>query len=123
MPTHVRITDVSPRDGLQNEAVFVPTAAKVAFVDALSRSGLREIEVSAFVSPKWLPQLSDAEAVFAAIQRTPGVIYSAVVPNTRGLERAAARLRGAADDLLRVVLQVLDHPDQRVRHHSIAHHR
>ena len=87
---NVELIEVAPRDGLQNEAVFVPTAAKVAFVDALSRSGLREIEVSAFVSPKWLPQLRDAEAVFAAIRRAPGVIYSAVVPNARGLERALA---------------------------------
>jgi len=86
----VELIEVAPRDGLQNEAVFVPTAAKVAFVDALSRSGLREIEVSAFVSPKWMPQLRDSEAVFAAIQRAPGVIYSALVPNARGLERAVA---------------------------------
>ena len=87
---NVELIEVAPRDGLQNEAAFVPTAAKVAFVDSLSRSGLREIEVSAFVSPKWLPQLSDAEAVFAAIRRAPGVIYSALVPNARGLERALA---------------------------------
>lgn len=87
---HVELIEVAPRDGLQNEAVFVPTAAKVAFVDALSRSGLREIEVSAFVSPTWLPQLRDAEAVFAAIRRSPGVIYSALVPNARGLERAVS---------------------------------
>jgi hydroxymethylglutaryl-CoA lyase len=86
----VELIEVAPRDGLQNEAVFVPTASKVAFVNAISRSGLREIEVSAFVSPKWMPQLCDAEAVFAAIQRAPGVIYSALVPNARGLERAIA---------------------------------
>jgi len=85
----IHIIEVAPRDGLQNETRFVPTATKVAFVDALSATGLREIEVSAFVSPKWLPQLRDAEQVFAAIQRRPGVVYSALVPNQRGLLRAA----------------------------------
>ena len=87
---HIRITEVGPRDGLQNESVIVPVADKVAFVDRLSRSGVAEIEVSSFVSPEWVPQLADAEAVFAGITRAPGVIYSALVPNERGLERALA---------------------------------
>ena len=84
----IRIVEVGPRDGLQNEARPVPTETKVAFVDALSACGLREIEVSSFVSPKWIPQLADADDVFAAIHRAPGVIYMALVPNEQGLDRA-----------------------------------
>ncbi len=84
----IEITEVGPRDGLQNEPGVIPTGAKVAFVDALSRTGVREIEVSSFVSPKWVPQLADAEEVFRRIQRAPDVIYSALVPNMKGLERA-----------------------------------
>lgn len=84
----VRIVEVGPRDGLQSVKTTVPTEAKVAFVNALSRSGLDEIEVSSFVSPKWVPQLSDAAEVFAAIERVPGVTYMALVPNEKGLERA-----------------------------------
>jgi len=79
---------MAARDGLQNEARPVPTGVKVAFVDALSASGLPEIEVSSFVAPRAVPQLADAEGVFAAIRRVPGVVYSALVPNERGLERA-----------------------------------
>jgi hydroxymethylglutaryl-CoA lyase len=84
----IRLVEMAARDGLQNEPVAVPTAVKVAFIDALSRSGLKEIEASAFVSPAAIPQLHDAEEVFAAIARAPGVVYSALVPNERGLERA-----------------------------------
>ena len=90
----IRIVEVGPRDGLQNEARQVPVEAKVAFVDALSMTGLREIEVSSFVSPKWVPQLADADDVFAAIHRAPGVIYMALVPNEQGLDRA---IRARAD--------------------------
>jgi len=86
----IRLVEVGPRDGLQNEEGWVPTEAKVAYVDLLSASGLREIEVSSFVSPEWVPQLADAAAVFAAIKRTPGVRYTALVPNERGLARAVA---------------------------------
>ena len=86
----VRITEVGPRDGLQNERVPVPTAAKVAFVDALSEAGFPEIEVSSFVSAARVPQLADAAEVFAAIRRRPGTVYSALVPNERGLEAALA---------------------------------
>ena len=89
MPTdRVHIVEVGPRDGLQNEARQVPTEVKVRFVDALSGCGLQEIEVSSFVSPKWIPQLADAERVFAEIRRAPGVTYMALVPNLQGLERA-----------------------------------
>lgn len=86
----VRITEVGPRDGLQNEKSVVPAAAKVAFVDLLSDAGFPEIEVSSFVSPKWVPQLGDASEVFAAIRRRPGTVYSALVPNERGMDAALA---------------------------------
>ena len=86
----MRIVEVGPRDGLQNETARVPTAAKIAFVDTLSRSGVAEIEVSAFVSPRWVPQLSDAVEVFEGITRQNGVIYSALVPNRQGLDQALA---------------------------------
>ena len=85
---NVRIVEVGPRDGLQNEKAPIPTDAKVALVDALSEAGYDEIEVSAFVSPKWVPQLADAADVFARIRRRPGVLYSALVPNEAGLDRA-----------------------------------
>jgi hydroxymethylglutaryl-CoA lyase len=86
----IRIVEVGPRDGLQNESGFVPTEVKIAFVDALSACGFAEIEVSSFVSPKWIPQLADAEQVFAGIRRAPGVTYMALVPNEAGLARAQA---------------------------------
>jgi hydroxymethylglutaryl-CoA lyase len=86
----VRIIEVAPRDGLQNEPATIPTDVKVAFVDALGPTGVSEIEVSSFVSPKWVPQLADAEEVFRRIRRAPGVVYSALVPNEKGLERAKA---------------------------------
>ena len=93
----VTVYEVGPRDGLQNEAGAVPTAAKVAFVDALSRAGLPVIEVSAFVSPKWVPQMADAADAFAAIERRPATTYSALVPNVAGLDRAhAARVTHVA---------------------------
>ena len=84
----VRIIEVGPRDGLQNEPGVMPTEHKIAFVNALSRSGVMEIEAGAFVSPKAVPQLADSDEVFRKIERMPGVIYSALVPNERGLERA-----------------------------------
>jgi len=87
---NLRITEVGPRDGLQNEKSIIATDDKVRFVDLLSECGFAEIEVSSFVSPKWVPQLGDAAEVFARINRKPGVIYSALVPNERGLEGAIA---------------------------------
>lgn len=90
LPASVTIVEVGPRDGLQNETAIIPTADKIAFIDRLSTSGLREIEVSAFVSPKWIPQLADAADVFSGITRQPDVRYSALVPNAAGLERAIA---------------------------------
>ena len=82
--------EVAPRDGLQNEAASIPTAAKIAFIDRLSLAGLPAIEVTAFVRADRVPQLADAEAVVAGITRRPGTRYSALVPNLEGLERAAA---------------------------------
>ncbi len=90
LPGTVTVMEVGPRDGLQNEAARISTDAKIAFVDRLSAAGLRHIEVSAFVSPKWIPQLDDAGEVFAGITRRPDVRYSALVPNMKGLERAQA---------------------------------
>jgi len=88
--TPIRITEVGPRDGLQNEQRPVSTADKIAFIDALSLSGVAEIEVSSFVSGKWVPQLGDAAEVFTGITRQRGVVYSALVPNIKGLEGALA---------------------------------
>jgi hydroxymethylglutaryl-CoA lyase len=90
LPMRVVIKEVGPRDGLQNEPGFVQTEAKVELVERLAAAGCRYIEVSSFVNPRWIPALSDAEAVFARIRRQPGVEYSALVPNERGLERALA---------------------------------
>jgi hydroxymethylglutaryl-CoA lyase len=87
-PRRVRVVEVGPRDGLQNEKGVIPTAAKIAFVDALAAAGLPEIEASSFVSPQWVPQLADASLVFAGIHRCAGVSYTALVPNLKGFERA-----------------------------------
>ena len=89
-PQRVTVVEVGPRDGLQNEPASIPTAEKIVFVDALSRAGLPVVEVSAFVSPKWVPQMADAAEVFAGIERKPGTRYPALVPNLAGLERAHA---------------------------------
>ena len=86
----VTIVEVGPRDGLQNEAVAVSTADKIGLINRLSSAGLPVIEVSAFVSPKWVPQMADAAAVFAGILKRPGTRYTALVPNLAGLERALA---------------------------------
>lgn len=87
LPAALAIREVAPRDGLQNEAP-IPTAAKVELLDALSRTGVRRIEAVSFVHPKAIPQMADADAVWAAAARNPDVRYSALVPNTRGAERA-----------------------------------
>jgi hydroxymethylglutaryl-CoA lyase len=90
MTKRVTVVEVGPRDGLQNEQVTISTADKIEFVNLLSATGLTVIEVSAFVSPKWIPQLADAADVFAGIVRRPGVRYTALVPNLAGLDRALA---------------------------------
>ena len=90
MNIRVQLFEVGPRDGLQNEAARVPTDAKIAFVNRLAAAGHTRIEVTAFVSPKWVPQMADAAQVCAGIERRPGVRYSALVPNLTGLTRARA---------------------------------
>ncbi|WJM93608.1 hydroxymethylglutaryl-CoA lyase [Pseudomonas brenneri] len=90
LPSHVRLVEVGPRDGLQNEAQPISVADKVRLVDALSAAGLGYIEVGSFVSPKWVPQMAGSAEVFAQIQRKPGVIYGALAPNLRGFEDALA---------------------------------
>ena len=89
-PARVTVVEVGPRDGLQNESAQVATPDKIAFVDALSAAGLPVVEVSAFVSPRWVPQMADAADVFAGITRRAGTRYPALVPNLAGLERAHA---------------------------------
>ncbi len=89
-PSKVNIVEVGPRDGLQNEAVPVPTEAKVAFIQALAEAGLSQIEAGSFVHPKLVPQLADADEVFARLLPVRNTVYSALVPNERGLNRAIA---------------------------------
>lgn len=90
MADSVRIVEVGPRDGLQNEKTIIATADKIALIDRLSQTGLRSIEATSFVSPKWIPQLADAAEVFAGIAKKPGVSYPVLVPNEQGYERARA---------------------------------
>jgi hydroxymethylglutaryl-CoA lyase len=89
-PAEVTIVEVGPRDGLQNEATALATKQKIEFVNRLSVSGLKVVEVAAFVSPRWVPRMADAEGVFAGIERRSGTRYTALVPNLAGLERAHA---------------------------------
>lgn len=112
----IRIVEVGPRDGLQNEAGVIPTESKVAYVDALSSALLPEIEVSAFVSPRWIPQLADAEEVFRRIRRRAGTAYSALVPNEKGLERAL----GAKVDKVAVFTAASETFNQKNIHATIA---
>jgi isopropylmalate/homocitrate/citramalate synthase len=86
----VRVYEVGPRDGLQNEADPIPTEAKLRYIGLLAAAGLRDIEATSFVSPRAIPQLADADELMAALERSPGVRYPVLVPNMRGLERAAA---------------------------------
>jgi hydroxymethylglutaryl-CoA lyase len=102
VPRTIRITEVGPRDGLQNEKTVLNTAQKVEFVNLLSQAGADEIEVSSFVSPKWVPQLGDAAEVFRAIERRAGIVYSALVPNVTGLERALELGPGVRPDKIAV---------------------
>ncbi len=89
-PKQISITEVGPRDGLQNQSVPISTEKKIELINALSQTGIKTIEASAFVHPKWIPQLSDADEVFAGITRVNGVKYTALVPNERGWSRALA---------------------------------
>jgi len=90
MAETAEIFEVGPRDGLQNEARMIPAAEKIALIDTLSACGFRRIEAASFVSPKWVPQMADGEAVLAGIRRAPGVSYAALTPNMKGYERARA---------------------------------
>ena len=88
LPRKVRVVEVGPRDGLQNESKTVPTKAKAEFIKRLAAAGLRDIEVASFVHPKWVPQLADARDLLKQLEANPNVRYSALVPNMTGLERA-----------------------------------
>ena len=87
-PNSVEIFEVGPRDGLQNEPNFVPTDQKITFVNMLVKAGCKKVEVTSFVHPKWVPQLKDAEEVLAGIDKPKGVLFNALIPNMKGLERA-----------------------------------
>ncbi|MFM7847599.1 MAG: hydroxymethylglutaryl-CoA lyase [Rubrivivax sp.] len=97
LPSQVTLVDVGPRDGLQNEAQPIPAATKIELVGRLQDAGLREIEVTSYVSPKWVPQMADAAEVMAGIARRPGVRYSVLTPNLKGLEAA---LSGRPDEVV-----------------------
>ena len=90
LPARVRMVEVGPRDGLQNEAEILPAAVKIALIDRLSAAGLPVVEATSFVSPKWVPQMADAAEVMAGIVRRPGTVYPVLVPNRRGFEAAMA---------------------------------
>src|SRR5450432_3131432 len=98
LPTHVTLVEVGPRDGLQNEKGMVSTAVKIELVHRLQAAGLREIEVTSFVSPRWVPQMSDNAAVMAGIERKPGVRYSVLIPNMKGLDAALSAPRAEWPD-------------------------
>jgi len=95
LPRKVKIVEVGPRDGLQNEATNVPTAIKIELIEKLAEAGLPAVEATAFVSPQWVPQMADNAQVFAGIRKKPGVAYPVLVPNLKGFE--AARAAGAAE--------------------------
>lgn len=90
LPTKVKIVEVSPRDGLQNEKEFISTSVKIELINRLSAAGFPNIEAVSFVSPKWVPQMADGADVMAGIQRRPGTIYSALTPNLKGFDAALA---------------------------------
>ncbi len=90
LPKAVKIVDVGPRDGLQNEAKSVPAEAKIAFIERLADAGIQSVEAGAFVSPKWVPQMADTAQVLAGLKRKPGTSYPVLVPNMKGFEAALA---------------------------------
>ncbi len=97
MPNYVKIVEVGPRDGLQNEKAMVPTEVKVALINQLTDAGFVNIEAASFVSPKWVPQMADGADVMARIQRRPGTLYSALTPNMKGFEGA---IESGADEVV-----------------------
>src|SRR3954453_2800931 len=90
LPKQVKIVEVGPRDGLQNEKETIPVEVKIALVDRLSAAGFENIEAASFVSPKWVPQMATSTEVMARIRRKPGVTYSVLTPNMKGFEAALA---------------------------------
>ena len=98
LPSKVRVREVGPRDGFQNEPETIPTAEKIRLIDQLSATGLKRLEVTSFVRPEVIPQLADAEEVLAGVQRREGVAFSVLIPNERGLERALG-LRERFDEI------------------------
>lgn len=90
LPRQVKIVEVGPRDGLQNEATAIDIATRVALIEQLASAGLTNIEAGSFVNPKWVPQMASSEQVFAALKKRPGVRYAALTPNLQGFERALA---------------------------------
>jgi hydroxymethylglutaryl-CoA lyase len=114
-PTSVEIREVGPRDGLQNEAP-VPVEARIRLIDALSMTGLRRIEAAAFVSPAAIPPMAGSEDVMAGIERRPGIVYSALVPNAKGAERAIA----ARADEIEVVVSASETHNQKNVRRSVA---
>ena len=120
LPSRVKLVDVGPRDGLQNEKSPVPAAVKIELVHRLQDAGLREIEVSSFVSPKWVPQMADAAEVMAGIQRKPGVRYSVLTPNMKGFEAAVLPARELWPDEIVVFAAASEAFSQRNINCSIA---
>ena len=99
LPTHVTLVEVGPRDGLQNEKQSVPTEVKLGLIARLQAAGLREIEATSFVSPKWVPQMADNAAVMAGLPRQPGVRYAVLTPN---LDRKSTRLNSSHEWISRM---------------------
>ncbi len=116
LPKHVYLREVGPRDGLQNEDRVLPAADKIRLIDALATSGLRAIEAASFVHPRYVPQMADAEQVFAGLARRPGVVYSAIAPNLTGARRALA----AGADAVQVFLSASESHNQSNVNMSIA---
>lgn len=110
LPRRVRMVEVGPRDGLQNEAKAVPTPVKVALIERLVEAGLRSIEAGSFVSPKWIPQMADTAEVLAGLKRVPGVSYPVLVPNMKGLD--AARAAGVEE------IAIFGAASERFSHHN-----
>ncbi|KAJ6655610.1 hypothetical protein lerEdw1_004962 [Lerista edwardsae] len=105
LPKHVKIVEVGPRDGLQNEKSIVPTQVKIDLIDMLSETGLSVIEATSFVSPKWVPQMADHAEVMQGIRKVPGISYPVLTPNLKGFQAAVAAgakevsIFGAASEL------------------------
>ena len=116
LPQHVFLREVGPRDGLQNEDLVLPTTAKIRLIDQLSMTGLTAIEAASFVHPRFVPQMADAEQVFAGIERRPGIVYSAIAPNVVGARRALA----AGADAVQVFLSASESHNQSNVNMSVA---